>query len=290
MKNAYGQQIEVDGKNMTVEILSSNETDPVIILLPGWGSASPVLEFRPLAEKLSKKCTVVTVEPFGYGLSDDTDSERSIKNITEELRKCVHELGYNKYFLMGHSISGLYSLYWSKSYPNEVEGFIGIDPSVPHMIDKENEPFPISSISLNKLSAYITNTMNFTGLTRLLSLIHPEKAINSDRNYAYTKKEMEIFRILTLDKAYNKTVLNEVNSLKDNINMMNDFIFPEDIPVLQFLSKENCELMPAWEQLHYDVSIYNGEIIILEGTHYLHLENRDEIATKTLTWIEKNQE
>ena len=157
---AYGKAVKVNGKKMTVEIagLQAEET-PVIVLLPGLGSPSPVLEFRPLAEELGKTCKVITMEPFGYGLSDPADTERSIENIVEELHACLEKIGVRRYYLMAHSISGLYSLYYANTYPEEVRGFIGIDSSVP----KQNENEPFDTTKLNLLMAYLSKTKNVLG-------------------------------------------------------------------------------------------------------------------------------
>lgn len=46
---------------------------------------------------------------------------------------------------MPHSLSSLYSLYWANTYPQEVRGFIGIDPSVTKQSD---EDLPIRMITL----------------------------------------------------------------------------------------------------------------------------------------------
>lgn len=62
VKDAYGKSVEVAGKNMVVDI-KGEENETTIILLPGWGSPSPVLEFLPLAEQLSEEYRVVTIEP-----------------------------------------------------------------------------------------------------------------------------------------------------------------------------------------------------------------------------------
>ena len=95
---AYGTAVKVGGKKMNVEIAGlQTEEAPVIVLLPGLGSPSPVLEFRPLAEELGKTYKVITVEPFGYGLSDQADTERSIENIVEELHTCLEEIGVHQY-------------------------------------------------------------------------------------------------------------------------------------------------------------------------------------------------
>lgn len=285
LDNVYGKRMEVDGNLMTVEVLNQSTQGEPIVLLPGWGSASPVLEFKPLAEQLSKEYTVITIEPFGYGLSDGTDRVRSIENITEELRECVRQLGYEEYYLMGHSISGLYSLYWANAYPEEVQGVIGIDPSVPHMTDKENEPFPISTISINKLTAYAGKAMNVTGLARLLSAGRPENAVYADFSYPYSEEELETFRLLSINCAYNKTVMNEMDCLEENIAALADYKFPEGIPVLEFISKENCDMMPAWEKLHEDTLKEDDEMLILDGSHYLHFEQREEIVSETFRWL-----
>ena len=175
MQNAYGDSVQVNGKNMVVEIVGENHDGPPIILLPGLGEPSPILEFRPLASELSKKYEVITIEPFGYGLSDSTKRKRTIENIVEELHECVKNLGEEEYYLMGHSISGLYTLYWSQIYPDEIKGIIGIDPSVPQMTSKENNPFPISVQLLNQISAYTQKIANISGITRLLSMNDPKK-------------------------------------------------------------------------------------------------------------------
>ncbi len=285
LQDAYGQEVSVDGKSMRVDVKGDTK-QPVIILLSGLSCASPVLELEPLADALSQNYCVVTVEPFGYGLSDGTDQDRTIENIVNELHACVETLGYEEYYLMAHSIGGLYSLYWANQYPDEVKGFIGIDPSVPGMNDEQ--PFPISITAINQLSGYLAKAMNGVGLTRLLSAGDPRNAIYADTTYPYTDKELEVFRILSLDNAYNKTVMNEMKFLDANVETARGMRFPDQVAVLSFVSGSNCELMSTWEQLHYDVLPANGrgEVIRLEGSHYLHFEYLDQIVEYVINWME----
>ena len=42
MQNAYGDSVQVNGKNMVVEIVGENHDGPPIILLPGLGEPSPI--------------------------------------------------------------------------------------------------------------------------------------------------------------------------------------------------------------------------------------------------------
>lgn len=283
--DAYGQEVTVGGRSMRVDV-KGDASAPVIVLLPGLGCASPILEMEPLSTALSSDYCVVTIEPFGYGLSDLAEQERTLENVVQELHACVEALGYEEYYLMAHSLGGLYSLYWANQYPEEVRGFVGIDPSVPGMNDEQ--PFPVSITALNKISAYLSKAMNGVGLTRLMSAGHPENAVYADLTYPYTEQELEIYRLLSLDKAYNKTVMNEMKYLDANVEAARGMRFPDQMAVLLFVSGSNCDLMSTWEQLHRDVLPENGrgEVIRLEGGHYLHFEFLDQIVKYTKEWIE----
>ena len=283
---ACGTVIEVQGHNMVVDI-KGGDNETTIILLPGWGSPSPVLEFLPLAEELSKDFRVITIEPFGYGLSDRVGTEREIRAVVEELHECTQKLGCNQYYLMPHSLSGLYSLYWANTYPQEVKGFIGIDPSVPKQSDEE--PLPISMAALNKLSAYFQKTVNVLGITRLLSIRHPENAIYADAVYPYSERELEVFRILSMDYAYCKDIMNELKHMEAGLESVRDMKFPETVPVLQFVSGDNCELLETWETLHREVITETdmSEVLRLEGGHYLHFERKQELVEKVREWVRK---
>ncbi len=281
---AYGQEIEIAGIKMAADVKGQGN-EPIIILLPGWGSASPVLEFLPLAKALAENFCVITIEPFGYGLSDGNSTERTISTIVKELHECTQKLGCGKYYLMAHSISGLYLLYWANEYPQEVEGFIGIDPSVPKQSNRE--PFPVSVVILNKLSAYLQQAQNILGITRLKSIRKHQKAVYADNFYVYTKEELMVFRILSMDFVNNKTVMNELDCMESNLNIVREMKFPNNMPVLHFVSGDNCELMEKWEQLHRDVitETDKSEVLRLDGGHYLHFECKQKIVDKVKEWI-----
>ena len=136
--------------------------------------------------------------------------KRSIENIIEELYTCLEEIGVHQYYLMAHSISGLYSLYYANTYPEKIHGFIGIDSSVP----KQNENEPFDTTKLNLLMAYLSKAKNALGVSRLLSVRNPKKVIYADQNYSYLQEDLEVFRILSLDTTYNKTVMNELKQVE----------------------------------------------------------------------------
>jgi pimeloyl-ACP methyl ester carboxylesterase len=284
LSNAYGQAVEVNGKTMVVDI-QGEENETTIILLPGSASASPVLEFLPLSEALSKHYRVVTIEPFGYGLSDTTNTSRDMDTVVKELHQCVSTLGYDRYYLMAHSLSGLYSLYWANTYPEEVLGFIGIDCSVPGQ--NEENPYPISITAINKISAYLQKTQNVLGISRALSIGNPKRIIFADFSYDYSEEQLKVYRILELDRSYNTTVLNEQDCFDAHLTTVAEMKFPENLPVLQFVASSNCEVMAAWEHLHKDVITETmfSKVIRMEGGHYLHFVKKTEIAETVNQWI-----
>ena len=60
-----GQLVEVDGHNMS--IYTEAEGDHTIVFMSGWGTASPILDFKALYSRLSDDYRIVVVEKFGYG-------------------------------------------------------------------------------------------------------------------------------------------------------------------------------------------------------------------------------
>ena len=119
----YGQKISVDDKKINVSIHGNGQE--IIVLLPGFGTAAPALDFTPLVNELKAYYKVVVVEPLGYGLSDLPTSERSTKNIVSEIHETLQKLDITSYTLMGHSIAGIYGLDYSRTYPDEVTAFVG---------------------------------------------------------------------------------------------------------------------------------------------------------------------
>jgi pimeloyl-ACP methyl ester carboxylesterase len=135
----YGTFVTVDGHRMNVVITGSGATD--IVLLPGFGTASPAIDFSPLVDDLATDHRVVVIEPLGYGLSDGTDRARTTENIVAEVHDALEQLDIDSYVLMGHSIAGIYALELAEKHPEELQGFVGIDSSVPGQPHMDTE-FP----------------------------------------------------------------------------------------------------------------------------------------------------
>jgi len=278
----YGQKVNVNGHQMVVSITGENNNS-TIVFLTGFGSASPVLHYKPLSDALSDKYRVVVMEPFGYGLSDITESERTIQNIVTELHQAVQQLGFSNYYLMAHSIGGMYSLYWSNQYPKEILGFIGFDGSLPNESLKEADIEKAVS-SLKKISLY-----NTLGYQRVMGFFNKKFAfIPLYSSFNYTNEEYDMFQTISIKRSFNDNMINEYSHSLENLNVIKPMKFPAEIPVLQFLSSEIVSSTPGWKENHIAVGSQSksNEVIILEGTHiYFFADNIKEVSNKIHSFI-----
>ncbi|MEE3807307.1 alpha/beta hydrolase [Lysinibacillus fusiformis] len=259
----YGQSVAVDGKTMNVFI--QGEGEETVVLLPGYGTAAPALDFKFLVDELSPFYKVVVIEPFGYGLSDLTEKERSTENIVSEIHEALQRLHIERYILMGHSISGLYGLDYVNKYPEEVSAFVGLDSSVPTISEKKIDSSIIRTIKLLKKS----------GLARLQVKL-------GDDPYAvlpYDDKTKEQLRILKHKNMYNPSQLNEAEMMYENFKAAENRSFPKNLPVIFFI-QENHPVTDRWIPEHkkqIEDSI-NGKVMTFEGDHYLYRTKAKEIV------------
>lgn len=262
LENAYGQLVPVDGKKMNVYIEGSGAE--TIVLLPGYGTAAPALDFKPLIAELSPYYKVVAVEPFGYGLSDPTDKERTTDNIVSEVHEALQQLGIKRFILMGHSIAGIYGLDYVNKYPGEVTAFAGIDTSVPTQGGMDV-----------KLPLQGFNFLNKSGLLRLALKIGGDP-------YAplgYDEHTRELLRMLSNRNSNESTTLNELENIYDNFVGARKLSFPPKLPLLLFVAVNNTGVKD-WIPLHEEQAKESeyGKLIKLEGNHYLHHTQYKTIA------------
>lgn len=262
----YGQQVAVDGKKMNVFIQGQGEE--TIVLLPGFGTASPVLDFKPLIEELTPYYKVVVVEPFGYGLSDQTDKERTTANIVSEIHEALQSLKINNYTLMGHSISGIYSLAYVNQYPNEVKGFVGLDSSVPALKEEQ------------KIDSSVTTPIKWF---RDLGFHRIQLKLSDDQyeGLPYDEATKQQINILIRKNMYNNTQLNEAEHMNSNFTAAESLVFPDNLPLLFFVQANN-PATDRWIPEHEkQVKQSNhGEMVLLEAGHYVHRTHFKEIAEK----------
>ncbi|MBR6580176.1 MAG: alpha/beta hydrolase [Ruminococcus sp.] len=126
----YGTKYNI-GKGK-INVYTEGTGDYTIVFLSGAGVTSPVLEYRTLYRRLSDEYRIAVVEKAGYGMSESTDTERTVENMVSESRQALKFAGINPpYILAPHSYSGFEAIYWANIYPDEIKAVLSIDMGLP---------------------------------------------------------------------------------------------------------------------------------------------------------------
>jgi len=260
---AYGERVAVAVGHLNV--YRHGETGPTIVMLAGYGTPAPALDYAPLIRELDDY-QVIVVEGFGYGYSDTDAPPRTIENITSELHEALSILHLEEpYILLGHSIAGIYDLYYANRYRDEVAAVIGIDASLPGQINGlAGQGNPVSRLVAT------------SGLLRAVTAVAP--SLIEPGGTAYTEKEREQMRAMTVWNWANPALLDEANQGARNFSVVKDMTYPADMPVLSFIKKEGSQA--GWRMLHQTQlqNLDHGELVELDGGHYLHWTHAAALA------------
>ena len=261
-----GEFVEIDGRNMNIYVEGDGEH--TIVFMSGWGTESPIYDFRPLYSKLSDDFKCVVIEKFGYGFSDEIDGERDFDTILRQDREALEMMGIEGPFILcPHSLSGLEATLWAQKYPKEVEAIVGLDMSVAKDCFSNR-----STVRLNK-------AVKFSGINRFMMTI-------SDVEEGYTDTEWKQYTALVCRNMANDTVCHEDEAIDQVCEEINAAALP-DTPTLQFISTYNSNY-EYWKTTHQelvDASSY-GELIELDCGHYLHQYESERIAEEMKDFIE----
>lgn len=285
--------ITVDSKDMHIVLYGNLDQNGVtfadpsketLVMLPALAVPSPNIYFKPLAEALSSAYNVVVIEPLGYGLSDMTESARTVENINSELYAALETLGIDTCTLLVHSISGVYGLNFLYSYPEKVNAFIAIDNTV---YDEE-----LSEVLTMEQDYMLQAAEEFDGLRNAFDNVEEfEAAIAADPSkygaelpdvvgYTYSESDQEEY-YRAFARSSNQTIQNEIQNMENSQESIEGKKFPSALPVLTLLSSDNVEAISAWKTAHQnqlDFSSGNHKLHILEGSHYIWYSNLNDLV------------
>lgn len=271
----YGEMVEVDGGKM--HIYSMRNGEDTIVLLPGMGVALPSADFAPLMRKLSEKYTVVCVEYFGVGFSDETDTPRTNENYTQEIRAALKKAGFQPpYVLMPHSASGVYSEYYATKYPEEIAGIVMLDTTSTAQEDPE---VPGYVFTMSKIQQEI-------GLQRLTNPLSMRFDKITGEN-GYTESEVHDYAAF-MNHVYNDTLCNQTYAFSESVREVMGTDFPDEIPVLKLAASEVLKyLNEDYQAKHIERLGNNAELKIMNGQHFIHHDCPDEICQEVDRFIDK---
>ncbi len=281
-KGEYKKLYSVDDKMMNLYI--EGKSDIPLVILPSFGLPSPVIQYKALANSLSKSFKVIIAEPLGYGYSLSTDKERTTKNIVEELRKGLQSAEIEgPYILMTFSNSSIYANYYSKNYPEEIMGIISVDPMYAEALD--NDEFSDKYIPNLISNVKFYSAISFSGFFRWKSYLDPEsfKIDKIQKNDIYGKDEIKIYRNRIANKLLTKDMKNEIYKLKENMKELKDFSYDENLTTLQIITedyKKECESRGENVEKYAENIVTNKElqtVSIIDGNLEDYLFNNEMI-------------
>lgn len=281
-------------ENKMMNVYSVGEGPKTIVILSGFGSQSPIIQYKALADGLKDNYKVIILEYFGYGYSMSMkDHERTNENIANEIKLALEYYGaQGPYILMPHSHSAVYAMYFQNAYPDLVQGIVSIDGLYPAEINDEYYQVKQRDTASN---IKLTSIFELTGFERILCYIKEDTFYIDKMKQmpdSYSNEEIKLYRNRIGSSYLTRTMVREINKLQDNMKEMKDYKYPDYLPVLQVLAtdtvneykavKNNKEAKVDLLDLANGV-ITNSEIQKveqIEGDHMLHLTNvNDLVAT-----------
>ena len=265
----YGHLVTLPGGGK-VNTSVSGTGEETFVIVPGFGAASPVLEFAPLVDDLDDHATVVVVEPFGYGWSDRrTKADRTVENMATELHQSLAALHVHQpYTLVAHSIGALYALDYVNRFPGEVRAVVTIDSSP-----------PIDAVASEATQSRWLRLWTLSGVTRWVSIVKPTLFVPAPRD-TYSESALRQMRTLILRNDSTPALVEESHRTRQNVHAAEGLSFPAELPVLAFVAQDTIDILPEWLPAHQEQleGLANSELIVVDDSHYLHHLHSPEIA------------
>jgi pimeloyl-ACP methyl ester carboxylesterase len=276
LTQSYGQRVTIPGGAVNTAVSGTGEE--TFVIMPGYGAASPVLEFAPLVDNLDDHATVVVVEPFGYGYSDrQTKADRTLENISTELHQTLTALKVHQpYTLVAHSIGALYALDYVNRFPGEVRAVVTIDGSV-----------PIDAVASEAQQSRWLRLWTISGVTRWVSMVKPTLFVRAPRD-TYSESALRQMRTLMLRNDSTPALVEESHRMGQNVNAAKGLSYPAKLPVLAFVAQDTINLLPEWYPAHQAQlkGLVRSKLIVVDDGHYLHYHHSPEIANAVRAFLD----
>lgn len=225
-----------------------NKKYPTILFLSAMGINSSFFDYYYIYKYLEKEnVNIISTDILGCGISFcPYKKERTLENISNELKSFIYTIDFSDFYLMAHSFTSMYvmNIYNQTS----VSGLIFIDPTIPESIIYNK-----NSIKQSINEAY-NNKKNYDGMD---ADVNPKLPNNLKR---------------IAEKFYKNYSGNEceISELKESLNtsekMLNKRI--SGIKTLSFLSTMNYQIYRKMGNPYFNDN-KSSVTMVLNGHHFL---------------------
>ena len=210
-----------------------------LVFLHGWGQNIKMME--PLGINFKDKYRVTIIDLPGFGLSEEPDSVYTIFDYVNIVHDLLDELEVTKPILIGHSFGGRVSIVYASKY--EVEKIILFgSPCVRHEVKSKKQSF----------YQFMKKLKIFNPFLNLL-----KKHIGSIDYRNATPRMRDI-----LVKVVNQDLSENAKKIKCQALL---------------IWGDHDEAVPVNEAEELRDLIKDSKLIILKGTHYCYLENKEKV-------------
>jgi len=287
-----GKRREMEELNLEYKILGEGKN--VIVIETGIGSS--FYDWYSFVQELKEDFTVVLYHRSSYGKSQTSNSQRTTRNIAEELNCLVDKIGLKESFiLMGHSFGGLCVQQYAKMYPHRLKAVVLVDSTSYNFQQLYTLDLPTmnSDIAVDKMVEFMENLSKKTKE----ELRHENENIISAyrRKYMSDSEMKDVEDFFTNTRLY-KTMAEEFSNWygdSEDIKSIGDFPnvpliviardnkVSEDCWVKNNFPRTEAELYEAeWRKLQIELSKLSeqGRLIIAEDSdHEIYIDRPDVI-------------
>lgn len=262
-----------------MNVYQDGKGDKTIVIIPDVDVLVPFIEYRPLMDQLAVHYKVVLIEPFGKGLSDITNNERSKDQIISEIHSAIRLSNVEEpYILMSLGHANLYALSYLNQYEDEVEMYVAIDPSVPNEVDH---------IQYKSISS-AAGILQKLGIARLAKVAMPEVLAPSKYNSAYSQTQWNTMMEVAAIKYGNANIVEETKSINALMESSKSMKLPTTIPTLAFVSSYDADHYDWWlpEINAFFVESDICKVNVMQTYQYMHRKEYHEIEVDLGRFIE----
>lgn len=258
----YGQKVEVYGHDMSIYV--AGEGEHTLVFMAGSGDSAPIINYKNFADRFDEDYRVVVIEKFGYGFSDGFDGSRDVETRVKQDREALKKAGVEgPYILCPHSYSGLETVYWAQTYPDEVEAIIGLDMAVPASYDAMDEKY----IDSGTRQFFWMRAARYAGIVRLVAGASiPEE---------YTDEESKSAMALVCSSFSNETFANESKYIIHDRTLIESQKMP-DVPTLLIISDGTVSDGWIGFEMDYASGLTDVTTVQLDCGHSVYIEEPDK--------------